>query len=432
MGAKAQRHRIAITGVGLLTSVGSNVKTSWAMLLAGKSGCAPIRRFPAASFPVRIAAEVPQAFWQTMRHASLAYTFGEQVILEALAMAGLPSAHLGPDTALVVGIGGDDDGGADHTFAFLDNLLVTAPEQDYTQLGEIALRSPSFVPQGENVLSLEHLGPALALRFGIEGEVLCVATACASGAHAVALAAGILRSGAASRVIAVGTDAMINRLSLANFCQLGVLSPRNASPETACRPFDTRRQGFILGEGAGAMVLEAVPDDATWHDRAQGYLIGYGVSADAYSITDKESDGTGVLVAIEQAMHDAGVSPNEITYINSHGTGTRQNDAGEVVAIRRAFGDCASQVPISSIKGQIGHTIAAAGIIEAIVTVLALNAGIAPGTSTLEHLSQDMADLKILGPGVHPIQPGLGLSLSAGFGGVNVSLILAGVEDKGR
>jgi 3-oxoacyl-(acyl-carrier-protein) synthase len=275
---------------------------------------------------------------------------------------------------------------------------------------------------------VQTLAPMLALRFGIEGEVLTVSTACASGAHAIALAADLLQDGVAERVVAVGTDAMVNRLALANFCTLGVLSRRSTQPALACRPFDTRRQGFVLGEGAGALVLEL--EAARPARRARGYLVGHGVSADAYSITDKESDGEGLLMAIEQALRFAEVAPEQITYVNAHGTGTLKNDSGEIAALRRALGKEAARVPISSIKGQIGHPIAAAGAIEAIVTLLAVTEGVAPGTSTLEILSEDMAGMNILGSGVHPIGPGIGMSLSAGFGGVNVCLLVAVAEEE--
>jgi 3-oxoacyl-[acyl-carrier-protein] synthase-1/3-oxoacyl-[acyl-carrier-protein] synthase II len=231
------------------------------------------------------------------------------------------------------------------------------------------------------------------------------------------------------RVIAVGTDAMINRLSLANFCALGVLSRRNDSPEAACRPFDARRQGFVIGEGAGALVLERI-DEGPSPPHTLGYLAGYGVSADAFSITDKESDGSGVALSIEQALATSGAGADEVVYINAHGPGTRQNDPGEAAAIRRVFAAGAPRIPISSIKGQIGHTIAAAGAIESIVTLLSLTERRAPGTANLETVGEEMADLNILRPGVHPIGEGLGLSISAGFGGVNVSLLIAGPEGR--
>lgn len=418
----ATRRRIAVTGFGMVTAVGRNAEESWQALRAGRSGCAPISRFHAASFPVRIAAEIPRPYWGELRHGSLAYTFAERAIDEALAMAGLAgqesnSKELGPETALVVGVGGDDDAGEDRLLGLLDQLGVAAPSHPYARLGEVA--QPPLAHPG---LTLEALAPALALRYGIEGEVLSVSTACASGAHAIAIALDLLWEGAAERVVAVGTDAMISRVSLANFCALGVLSRRNGHPEAACRPFDARRQGFVLGEGAGALVLE--------NDRpgALGYVIGRGLSADADSITNKESDGTGVLLSILQALHHAAAAPAEICFVKAHGTGTRANDAGEAAALRRALGEHATRIPISSIKGQIGHTIAAAGAIEAIVTLLALAARQAPGISGLELVSPDLADLNLLRPGLHPLAAGLGLSLAAGFGGVNVSLVLAGPE----
>jgi 3-oxoacyl-[acyl-carrier-protein] synthase-1/3-oxoacyl-[acyl-carrier-protein] synthase II len=405
----------------MVTPLGGTAHETWAALLTGRSGCGPLTRFPTASFPVRIAAEVPAAFRTPCRHGSLAFTFAERAAAEAIRHAGLPESGLGPDTALVVGVGGDDNG-TDQALADLAALAEAHPGVPYEALAAVAGDRPS--PAGE-YLPLDGLAPALASRFGIGGEVLCVATACAAGAHAVALAADLLADGAARRVIVVGCDAMLSRVNLANFCALGVLSRRNGVPDEACRPFDTRRQGFVMGEGGGALVLEVDPD-VRGPGRAVGRLSGYGVSADAYSITDKEPDGDGMLTAVRQAMATGGVSADDVAYVNAHGTGTAKNDTAEAAAIRRALGARAAVVPVSSIKGQIGHTIAAAGIIEAIVTLQAINLRVAPGTQTLGVISPDVADLRILGPGTHPIGPGVGLSISAGFGGVNVCLILAG------
>lgn len=418
-------HGIPVMGMGLVTSVGSSLEATWSALLEGSSGCRPLSRFPVEGLPVRIAATVAGAD-RDLQEESLAYTFAGQAINEALASARMSPASLDDDTALVVGLGGDDDGG-DRSIRNLWELLETSEGADFDSLAEAAVRSPRI-----GSVTVETIAPALAKTFNIRGEVHCVATACAAGAHAVAIAADLIESGAARRAIAVGADAMITRYYLACFSKLGVMSCRNDHPESACRPFDSRRQGFVMGEGAGAMVLGTGPSGADQVQEPQGYIRGYGVSTDAYSFTDKDPEGTGLLIAIRQAMEQAGAAPEQLAYINAHGTGTAVNDSAECVALRRAFGDSLRQIPISSIKGQIGHTIAASGTIEAVVTLKSLLHRLAPGTSTLEQPSEDVADLRILPAGVYSIGPGLGMSISSAFGGVNVCLILAAAGEQRR
>jgi 3-oxoacyl-[acyl-carrier-protein] synthase II len=412
--------RVAITGTGLLTAVGKDVQSSWASLLAGRSGGAAIESFDTTGLPVRFGCEVrdfdPAEYIdrkevkRTDRFAQLALAASVQ----AMAEAGLGSepAEVEPERFGVIvgsGIGG----------------ISTFEEQHGRFMEKGAGRvSPFFVP----MFISDIAAGLISIRFGAKGPNYATVSACASGAHAIGAAFRSIQVGEADVMIAGGTEASVTPMTLAGFASMKALSERNDSPATASRPFDATRDGFVLGEGAGLLVLEELE-----HARRRGATIiaeiaGFGQTADAYHITAPATGGEGAVRAMRMALRSAGAGPEDVAYINAHGTSTPANDLNETAAIKTLLGERAYDVVVGSTKSMTGHTLGAAGGVEAVITALVCRNGVIPPTINYEVPDPECdLDYATSGPVERPVP--LALSNSFGFGGHNVSLAIRRWEE---
>jgi len=420
------RRRVAITGLGFVTPLGNDTAAAWHALLAGRSGVAPITRFDASGYPVRIAAEV-KAFdprqaiddRKLLKFANRSHGFAVAAAEEALRDAGIrPARGDAMRWGCVVG-----SGKTGTAFAELAEVhRHCAPDGRF--------RPDRLLTDGFGANPLDFLrsqacaGLALLLnRFGIRGYATSIHTACASGSQAVGTAMKLIRRGTADCILAGGFDSMIDPIGLASFCLLGALSPDNETPERASRPFDATRNGFVLGEGAGFLVLEAWDAARRRGARIYAELAGDGNSLSSYRITDSHPSGDGPIQAMRQALADAGARPEEVDYLNAHGTSTLMNDRSECAAVRAVFGTHAGQVAVSSTKSLMGHLIAGTGAVEAALCALAIHHGILPVNANLVERDPE-CDLDFVRgqPRVRRIR--VAMSNSFGFGGSNSCLAL--------
>jgi 3-oxoacyl-[acyl-carrier-protein] synthase II len=423
--------RVAVTGLGLVTPLGNDVAATWDALLAGHSGVAPITHFDASGFPVRIAAEV-KAFdprhaiedRKLLKYANRSHVLALAAAEEALRDAGIrPRASNATRWACVVGSGktglGFGELGEVHRHCAPDGHF----HPDRLLTDAFAMDPLAFCR------SQTSAGLALLLqRFGIRGYASSVHTACASGSQAVGTGMKLIRRGAADYVLAGGFDSMIHPIGLSSFCLLGALSTDNETPERASRPFDATRNGFVLGEGAGLLVLEAWDAARRRGARIYAELAGDGNSLSSYRITDSHPSGDGPIQAMRQALAAAGVRPEEVDYLNAHGTSTLMNDRSECAAVRAVFGSHAEQIGVSSTKSLMGHLIAGAGAVEAAVCALAIHHGAAPVNANLAAPDPE-CDLDFVRgqPRVRRIR--VALSNSFGFGGSNSCLALRNPDE---
>ena len=405
----ADERRVVITGAGVVTPLGPDVETTWAAMVAGRSGVGPIRSFDASGLPVRIAAEVRDfspADHFGVRDARRIDRFAQLGLVaarQALAQSGLDVAAR-PDRVGVVfgsGLGG----------------LTTLVDQ----VGVLAERGPSRVSPFLVPMMIPNMAAGqIAIECGATGPTSCTVTACAASANAIGEAADVIRLGRADAVVAGGADATVAPICVAAFAQMKALSSRNDDPETASRPFDAGRDGFVLGEGAGALVLEE-RDQA----RARGAVVlaelaGWGSSCDAHHLTAPDPAGAGAATAMRAALGDAGVAADAVGYLNAHGTSTQLNDRTEALAALAVLG---TDVAISSTKGVTGHLLGAAGAVEAVACMQVLNTGLVPPTANLERPDPDCGlDLVTGKTREAPVE--VALSNSFGFGGHNVTLVL--------
>ncbi len=418
--------RVVVTGLGLVTPLACGVEETWSRLLDGKSGAGPITRFDVSDMPCKIACTVPgkdeeAGFdpddWVDAREQRRIDVF----ILYALAAArqALTDADWTPDdeaelerTGVLVGSG---IGG----LPSIETASILLHEKGPRKIG------PFFIPG-----SLINLcSGQIAIKYGFKGPNHSVVTACSTGAHAIGDAARLIKYGDADVMIAGGAESALCRLGIAGFAACKALSTNfNDEPERGSRPYDQDRDGFVMGEGAGVLVLEEYE-----HAKARGAKIyaevkGYGLSGDAYHITAPSPDGDGGFRAMSAALKDAGLSPDQIDYINAHGTSTPVGDEIEVKAVTRLMGEAASSAVMSSTKSSIGHLLGAAGAVEAIFCVLAMRDGIAPPTINLDNPNVD-TPLNLAANAPVKREINVALSNSFGFGGTNASLVLARVED---
>jgi len=399
---------VVVTGIGVVTSLGFTRQAFWKSLVEGVSGVRPISAFDASRHKTRIAAEVrgfEPELWlgpKQVRRMSRVSQFAACAAVEAVRDAGLDLDREDP---------------------FRIGCVVGSAAGDYTNLEEQFLRFQEKGPGSVNPLTVPKVIPNMpaanvAIVLGLRGPNLGVATACATGCHALGAAIAILRQGAADVVLAGGAESTVTAFVLDGYSSMGVLSEQNDRYEEASRPFDADRDGFVLGEGAGVLVLETFE-----HARKRGaeilaYLAGFGMTSDAYNIAIPEPDGTAAAVAMEQAVRSAGLNLEDIGLINTHGTSTQVNDRVESRAVKLAFGDLYSRVPVTSNKSMIGHTLGAAGAIEAAATVLSLHHGIIP--PTLNYRTRDPeCDLNIVADEAREVRIEAALSNSFGFGGQN-------------
>jgi len=407
------KRRVAITGLGVISPVGNDVPSAWESLKAGRGGIGRLTRFDPSAFDSQVAGEVkgfePERFIErkTLRHIDLFVQYAWVAALEAFAQAGLRTEGLDGDRSAVIigsGIGG----------------IHTLVEQHQVLLNRGPSRvSPFFVP----MMISDMASGQLSIAFGARGPNFCTVSACASGAHALGEGYRLITSDLADLVIAGGSESPLTPLALAGFCSMKALTTRNDDPENASRPFDRERDGFIMAEGAGVMVLEEWEQASRRGATILAELAGYGSTADAYHMTAPEPNGEGAGRAMALALKDAGLSPEAIDYLNAHGTSTPLNDKGETLAIRKVFGAHADRLAVSSTKSMTGHLLGAAGAFELVACVLAVRDGILPPTINYQ-VPDPECDLDYVPNEARTRPVRAALSNSLGFGGHNVSLIV--------
>lgn len=405
--------RVVVTGVGLMTPVGNDVDSTWSALLAGRSGAGPITQFDAEGFDVRFACEVkdfdPVEFMdrKEARRTDRFAQFALAVAQQAMRQAGLEDAldSIDRDRAGVIigsGIGG----------------IATFEDQARTLLERGPQRiSPFFVP-----MFISDIAAGLvSMRYGLRGPNYATVSACASSAHAVGDAFRIVQRGDADVMVVGGTEATVTPLTMAGFAAMRALSTRNDSPETASRPFDKTRDGFVLGEGAGCLILESLEHAQARGATILGEIVGVGMTADAHHLTAPAPEGAGAQLAMRNALADAGLEPTDVDYINAHGTSTPANDLNETLAVKAVFGDYARELVMGSTKSMTGHLLGAAGAVESVISLLVCGAGIIPPTINFTEPDPE-CDLNYAHNEKVERPVRIALSNSFGFGGHNVCL----------
>ena len=405
--------KVVVTGLGAITPVGADTAATWEALVAGRSGVTALTDDWATELPARIAAWAaadPLTLMERVqaRRMDRCEQFAMIAAREAWADAGAPS----PDPERLGVVVSSGIGGVGSTLSAYDTLK----EKGWQRLSPFTV--PMLMPNGP----AGWIGIELGARAGVHTTV----SACASGAEAIGYGISMIRSGRADVVLAGGTEAAILQLNLGAFAAMRALSTRNDEPERASRPFDKGRDGFVLGEGAGMVVLESESHAAARGARVYAVAAGAGYSSDAHHIAQPEPDGTGIVLAIERVLADAGVSPEQVVHVNAHATSTPAGDVVEALAISRALGDAASGVVVSATKSMTGHLLGGAGAIESVAAILALRDGVAPPTINLEDPDDD-GGLSIA-PEARELRarsskPMAVLNNSFGFGGHNVALI---------
>lgn len=403
--------RVVITGMGLITALGHTVEETWEALCQGRSGIGPIRKFDASAYPVRFAGEVrdfePSRY---LEHKEIRRNDPFTHLAVAASRQALAQARLSITEQLAPHIGvciGSSVGG-----------LMTLHEQ-FAVLHEKgpARVSPFLVP----MMMINAAPGMVSLLTGAQGPAWAAVSACATGGNALGEAWETICRGAAKAMLAGGAETAVTPLAMAAFANMHALSRRNEDPQGACRPFDAERDGFVMGEGAGMLLLEDLDFALERGAPILAELVGYGSTADAYHMTEPAPGGEGLVRAMERALQSAGLRPEEVKYINAHGTATRLNDATETQAIKTCFGSHAYQLAISSSKSMLGHTFGAAGAIEAAITVLSIVHGIIPPTINLDH-PDPACDLDYVPHQARRSEVRVALSNSMGFGGHNTCL----------
>src|SRR4051812_243890 len=404
------RTRVAVTGLGVKTSAGTDLDSFWSTLAAGRSTAAGITRYDPSSLPVRFGCEVrdfdPTAYLgpKESRRIDRVTQLGFAAAADALADTGDHRCDPARSAVIVgTGVGG----------------LITLEEQIAVYQEKGAARvSPFLVP----MMMANATAGTIAMQFGWKGPNFCVATACAASANAIGEAARLIRDESADIVMTGGSESCMTPTAISAFARMTALSTRNDDPEHASRPFDADRDGFVMGEGGAALVLERWDRAVARGAQIYGEVLGYGRNADAYHITAPSPGGEGAAACMQLALDDAGLAAEAIGHINAHGTSTPLNDAAEAEAIRKVFGD--TPPPVTSTKGVTGHLVGAAGASEAVACLLAIRDGSVPPTANLEQIGDDI-QLDVVAGAPRPITPAPALSNSFGFGGHNASLIFA-------
>jgi len=425
--------RVVITGMGAVTPLGHSVEENWKNLIQGKSGIGPITLFDANEFPVRIAGEVRGFDLENWKnHGSGREAAGRSTFFalhaadEAFRDAGLKENRPDPERmGLYFGAG---DWGIDFEGFVSTVSAAWGKNGQVVDPGKYVARSRDYL-EGRRELEIQPFMTVrhLVSEFGVEGPVSNCLTACAASSQAIGEGFEWIRRGEADVVLSGGCHSMVYPLGIAGFSLLTVLSKRNAEPEKASRPFDKKRDGFVLSEGAAVVILEEHSHAVKRGAKIYGELVGYGSTADAYRLTDMDPEGDGARRAMEGAFRKADLTPADVDYINAHGTATAVNDAIETLVIKKVFGDQAAKTPVSSIKSMLGHLIAAAGATELVACLLSIRDGIIPPTINYEEPDPD-CDLDYVPNKAREAKVDVALSNSFGFGGQNICLIVKRYE----
>lgn len=413
---------MVITGLGAITPLGQTVKETWENLVKGKSGVGYIDRFDTSNLPVKIAAQIRD--FDPLRRLSqkeagvpikkldLFSIYALWAAEEAIEDSALLKGPFDPDRVGVIiasGIGGVET---------LEREIIVGYTKGYDRI------SPYLIP----MMIPDMASGLIAIKYRFKGPNYCTVSACASSAHAIGDAFRLIRYGDADVMIVGGSEAPIIPTAVAGFSSMKALSTRNDEPEKASRPFDRDRDGFVMGEGAAVLVLEEYEHAMRRGAKIYAELVGYGATADAYHITAPCADGEGAVKCMLRALEDAKLSPDEVDYINAHGTSTKLNDAAETLAIKKVFGERAYKIPISSTKSMIGHLLGAAGAIEAVATIMTIHTGIIHPTINYENPDPE-CDLDYVPNEARKKEVNVAISNSFGFGGHNVCLAFKKFEE---
>jgi 3-oxoacyl-[acyl-carrier-protein] synthase II len=414
----SQTRRVVVTGVGAVTAIGNNAPDFWNNLVSGVSGAVPIDRFDASDFPTKFACQIKDfdpsdvISKKEVRRMDLFAQYALYTAHEAVKDSGVDLDVINKDrvaTLIGSGIGGMQN--------FYDQSI------NFDRQGVKGV-SPFFIPMLIPDIAAGHV----SISFGFRGPSYCAVSACATGSHNIGLAYDHIRYGQADMAVAGGTEAPVMVMSVSGFTNIKAMSPNNDEYETASRPFDKRRDGFVLGEGSGMVFLEEYEHAKARGARIYAEIVGYGFSADAYHITAPDPSGTGVKLALNEALSKAGIKPTDVDHINMHGTSTPLGDAAETNAIKSVFGDHAYKMNLNSTKSMTGHTLGAAGAIESIASLLAIYHGIVPPTINFKEADPE-CDLNYTFNEAVYRDVKYAINNAFGFGGKNTSLVFKKFED---
>ncbi len=411
------KRRVVVTGLGLVTPLGIGVQETWNALIEGRSGVGKITQFDASTYPVQIAAEVknfdPSQYIEQKEIKKMDRFIHFAIAAAEMAMkdSGLKITTKNAERVGVIigsGMGG---------LPMIEHYHRTLLEKGHRRI------SPFFIP----MIIINLAAGQVSIRYGAKGPNSSPCTACATGSHSIGDAFKIIQRGDADAMIAGGTEAVITPMGIAGFTAMKALSTRNDEPERASRPFDIDRDGFVMGEGAGIVILEELNHALNRGAKIYAEVIGYGMSGDAYHITAPAPDGEGAARCMEAALRDAGIRPEDIQYINAHGTSTKYGDELETMAIKKVFGKHAYKLAVSSTKSMTGHLLGAAGGVEAVITVLTIKNNLIPPTVNLEK-PDPACDLDYVPNKARRAEVNCAISNSFGFGGTNACLIFKRFE----
>ena len=408
------KRRVVITGLGIVSPVGSSIATAWQNIVAGKSGIGPVTRFDVSAFPVRFGGSVadfdPEKYLSSkeLRRMDEFMHYGFAAAADAFKDSGIVVT---PENAERIGVTMGAGIGGLHT--------IEENHDKYLEGGKGPKKiSPFFIPAS----IINMISGHVSIRFKLTGPNLAMVTACTTSTHAIGLAGRLIQFGDADVMIAGGGEMATTPLGLGSFAQAKALSQRNEDPQRASRPWDRDRDGFVLSDGAGAVVLEEYEYAKARGANIYAELVGFGMSGDAHHITAPPENGEGARVAMRNALRDAGMNPQDVQYVNAHATSTGLGDVAETIALKRCFGDHAGRLAVSSTKSMTGHLLGAAGVVEAIFSILAIRDQVAPPTINLENPDEG-CDLDYVPRVARQMRIDAALSNSFGFGGTNGSLI---------
>ena len=425
------RRRVVITGMGVITPLGQNVSDLFQSQIEGQSGVGPIMRFDARTFPTTFASQVKNFDLATYlpnadrwRNSGLNTRFGLAAAKQALEDSGLIDQKSYDPGTIGVYLG---SGEGSHDFKHLvESAARAVPENSYTADPRtfFAHSRQSFNGRAEYEMEMHMTTGRIAEAFNLQGPNLTCQTACAASSQAIGEATEVIRHGDADMMLSGGAHSMIHPFGVTGFNLLTALSTNNADPCRASRPFDLNRDGFVLGEGSGMVVLEELEHAKKRGAHIYAEMAGYGTTADAFRVTDSHEDGRGAIAAIRNAVKDSGLPNDAIGYVNAHGTSTKVNDRSETIALKAVFGELAYRIPVSSSKSMLGHLICAAGVVELIISIVAMHKGVLPPTINYETRDPE-CDLDYIPNQAREKKVDHVLSNSFGFGGQNISLIVS-------